>query len=114
VREILVMPDQRRLADTGFRSAICCRRSQAPATDTATAVRRPPAKSHGRHVAMQSGGAAAVAALPVILPDGESVSLSEIATVTLGEGRGLSIYFLTAEKPLKLLSTVSRGQSCRT
>jgi multidrug efflux pump subunit AcrB len=34
---------------------------------------------------MQSGGAAAVAALPVILPDGESISLSEIATVTLGE-----------------------------
>jgi len=85
VREILVMPDQRRLAGYGlsFGDLLQAIR-KPPATDTA--VRRPPAKSHGRHVAMQSGGAAAVAALPVILPDGESVSLSEIATVTLGEG----------------------------
>jgi multidrug efflux pump subunit AcrB len=84
VREILVMPDQRRLAGYGlsFGDLLQAIR-KPPATDTA--VRRPPAKSHGRHVAMQSGGAAAVAALPVVLPDGESVSLSEIATVTLGE-----------------------------
>jgi len=85
VREILVMPDQRRLAGYGlsFGDLLQAIR-KPPATDTA--VQRPPAKRHGRHVAMQSGGAAAVAALPVTLPDGESVSLSEIATVTLGEG----------------------------
>jgi multidrug efflux pump subunit AcrB len=84
VREILVMPDQRRLAGYGlaFGDLLQAIR-KGPATDTP--VRRPPSKSRGRHVAMQSGGAAAVAALPVILPDGESISLSEIATVTLGE-----------------------------
>ncbi|WP_372523354.1 efflux RND transporter permease subunit [Sulfuricaulis sp.] len=85
VREILVMPDQRRLAGFGlsFGDLLQAIR-KGPATDTP--VRRLPAKSRGRHVAMQSGGAAAVAALPVILPGGESISLSEIATVTLGEG----------------------------
>lgn len=85
VREILVMPDQRRLAGFGlsFGDLLQAIR-KGPATDTP--VRRPPAKRRGRHVAMQSGGAAAVAALPVILPGGESISLSEIATVTLGEG----------------------------
>jgi len=84
VREILVMPDQRRLAGFGlsFGDLLQAIR-KGPATDTP--VRRPPAKSRGRQVAMQSGGAAAVAALPVILPGGESISLSEIATVTLGE-----------------------------
>ncbi len=84
VREILVTPDQRRLAGFGlsFGDLLQAIR-KGSATDTP--VRRPPAKSRGRHVAMQSGGAAAVAALPVILPGGESISLSEIATVTLGE-----------------------------
>jgi len=63
--------------------------------DLLQAIRKPPAtdyrgsasagKEPRRHVAMQSGGAAPWR-LPVILPDGESVSLSEIATVTLGEG----------------------------
>jgi len=85
VREILVMPDQRRLAGYGlsFGDLLQAIR-KGPATDTP--VRRPPTKSRGRHVAMQSGGAASVAALPVILPGGESISLSEVATVTLGEG----------------------------
>src|SRR3989344_4731208 len=85
VREILVMPDQRRLAGYGlsFGDLLQAIR-KGPAADTP--VRRPPTKSRGRHVAMQSGGAAAVAALPVILRGGESISLSEIATVTLGEG----------------------------
>jgi multidrug efflux pump subunit AcrB len=85
MREILVRPDQRRLAGYGlsFGDLLQAIR-KGPASDTAT--RHPPAKNHGRRMTMQSGGAAAVAALPVILPDGESISLSEVATVTLGEG----------------------------
>jgi multidrug efflux pump subunit AcrB len=84
-REILVLPDQRRLAGYGISFGDLLQAiHKGPATDSP--VRRPPLKGRGRHVAMQSGGAAAVAALPVILPDGESISLSEIATVTLGEG----------------------------
>ena len=84
MREILVLPDQRRLAGYGlsFDDLLQAIR-KGPASDTA--IRLPLEKNHGRRVAMQSGGAAAVAALPVILPDGESISLSEIAVVTLGE-----------------------------
>jgi len=101
VREILVMPDQRRLAGYGlaFGDLLQAIR-KGPAADTP--VRRPPAKSRGRHVAMQSGGAAAVAALPVILPDGESISLSEIATITLGEGERPEHFSFGGKEAVKL------------
>ena len=101
VREILVMPDQRRLAGYGlaFGDLLQAIR-KGPATDTP--VRRPPAKNRGRQVAMQSGGAAAVAALPVILPDGESISLSEIATVTLGEAERPEHFSFGGKEAVKL------------
>ena len=101
VREILVMPDQRRLAGYGlaFGDLLQAIR-KGPAADTP--ARRSPAKSRGRHVAMQSGGAAAVAALPVILPDGENISLSEIATITLGEGERPEHFSFGGKEAVKL------------
>lgn len=84
VREILVMPDQRRLAGFGlsFGDVLQAIR-KGPGADVR--VRAPSAKGRGRRETMQSGNAAAVAAMPVILPGGESVRLSEVARVTLGE-----------------------------
>jgi multidrug efflux pump subunit AcrB len=43
-----------------------------------------------------------VASLPVILPDGESVSLSEIATVTLGEGARPEHFLLDSREAVKV------------
>lgn len=102
IREILVMPDQRRLAGYGLSFGDLLQSiRKGPVTDTA--VRRSPAKSRGRHrMAMQSGGAAAVAALPVILPDGESISLSEISTVTLGEGERPEHFRFGGKEAVKL------------
>ncbi len=84
VREILVQPDQRRLAGYGLSFGDLLQAIQK-GPEAGVPVRRPPARGRGRHVPMLSGGAAAVAALPVMLPDGEAVALSEVAAITLNE-----------------------------
>ncbi len=82
VREILVMPDQRRLAGYGLSFE-----------DLLQAIRRnpeaeprfhpSPVKSRSRREPVQTGDLAAVAAVPVPLPDGESIHLSEVARLAL-------------------------------
>ncbi|MCR4300994.1 MAG: efflux RND transporter permease subunit, partial [Sulfuricaulis sp.] len=82
VREILVMPDQRRLAGYGLSFE-----------DVLQAIRRNPeaeprlhpsrVKSRSRRESVQTGDLAAVAAVPVLLPDGESIRLSEVARLAL-------------------------------
>ncbi|MDO8705848.1 MAG: efflux RND transporter permease subunit [Sulfuricaulis sp.] len=80
VREVLVMPDQRRLAGFGLAfSDVLQALRKNPDADAGT---RAPA-AMGRRAAMLSGNVAAVAALPVILPGGESIALSEAAKVVL-------------------------------
>lgn len=84
VREIVVRPDQRRLAGfgIGFDDVIqALQKRREPEARIAT----PPVKHRRGREAMQSGNVAAVAALPVTLPGGESIPLSEAADVTLGE-----------------------------
>lgn len=82
VREILVSPDQRRLAGFGlsFGDVLQAVR-KTPEADAGTRV--PRLKGRARHELIQSGNAAAVAAMPVALPSGESVPLSEVARITL-------------------------------
>ncbi|HJV94411.1 MAG TPA: efflux RND transporter permease subunit, partial [Albitalea sp.] len=84
VREIVVLPDQRQLAGfgIGFDDILqALQKGREPEARVAT-----PAVKHrrGREV-MQSGNVAAVVALPVTLPSGESIPLSEVADVALGE-----------------------------
>jgi multidrug efflux pump subunit AcrB len=86
-REIVVRPDQRRLAGfgIGFDEVIQALRNER---EPQARISAPPMKRrHGREV-MQSGNVAAVAAMPVTLPNGESIPLSEVADVTLGEAAG--------------------------
>ena len=82
VREILVMPNQRRLA--GFGLAFSDVLQALRKNPDADAGARAPA-TMGRRAAMLSGNVAAVAALPVILPGGESIALSEAAQVVLSQ-----------------------------
>lgn len=78
VREILVMPDQRRLAGYGlsFEDLLQAIRKN-PEVDSR--VSQSPVKKRNRRDPMLSGSLAALAAVPVILPDGESIQLSEVA-----------------------------------
>jgi multidrug efflux pump subunit AcrB len=82
VREILVLPDQRRLAGYGlsFEDLLQAIRKNPEADPRARAA---PVKGRSRRELVQSGNLAAVAALPVMLPGGESIQLSEVAGLTL-------------------------------
>lgn len=84
VREVLVMPDQRRLAGLGLSfSDVLQAIRKAPEADAG--IHTPAVKSRGRREKLSSGNAAAVAAMPVMLPSGESLPLAEIAQITLTE-----------------------------
>jgi multidrug efflux pump subunit AcrB len=82
VREILVLPDQRRLAGYGlaFEDLLQAIRKNPEADPRARAA---PVKGRSRREPVQSGNLAAVAALPVMLPGGESIHLAEVAGLTL-------------------------------
>jgi multidrug efflux pump subunit AcrB len=82
VREILVLPDQRRLAGYGlsFEDLLQTIRRNPEADSRAGAA---PVKKRFRREPVQSGNLAAVAALPVMLPGGETIYLSEVAGLTL-------------------------------
>ncbi|MHB8623022.1 MAG: efflux RND transporter permease subunit [Sulfuricaulis sp.] len=83
VHEVLVMPDQRRLAGLGlsFGDVLQAIR-KAPEADAG--IHTPPVM-RSRREKMPSGNAAAVAAMPVMLPSGESLPLAEIAQISLTE-----------------------------
>ncbi|MBI5783316.1 MAG: efflux RND transporter permease subunit [Gammaproteobacteria bacterium] len=84
VREILVMPDQRRLAGYGlsFEDLLQAIRKN-PEVDSR--VSQIPLKKRIRREPMLSGSLAALAAIPVVLPDGESIRLSEVARLALSQ-----------------------------
>ncbi|MEW6331441.1 MAG: efflux RND transporter permease subunit, partial [Pseudomonadota bacterium] len=86
VREILVQPDQRRLAGYGlsFDDLLQAIRRNPEADPQA---RTAPVKGKGRsrREAVYSGNLAAVAALPVTLPDGTRIQLAEVAGLTLSQ-----------------------------
>ncbi|MDH5512061.1 MAG: efflux RND transporter permease subunit, partial [Gammaproteobacteria bacterium] len=82
VREILVMPDQRRLAGYGlsFEDLLQAIRRDP---DAEPGLRQSPLKSRSRREPVPTGDLATVAAVPVLLPDGESIRLSEVARLAL-------------------------------
>lgn len=81
-REILVMPDQRRLAGYGlsFEDLLQVIRKNPEVTSRVSETRM---KKRSRREPILSGSLAALAAIPVVLPDGESIRLSEVARLTL-------------------------------
>jgi len=91
VREIQVLPDQRRLAGFGlsFGDVLQAVR-KTPEADAGTHAPFP--KGRARREQIQSGNAAAVAAMPVALPSGESIPLSEVARITLRHEAGPGTY----------------------
>ena len=101
VREIVVLPDQRRLAGfgIGFDDVIqALQKGREPEARIATPLVQ---RRRGRD-AMQSGNVAAVAAMPVTLPSGESIPLSEVADVTLGEETRTERVLLNGAEAVKL------------
>lgn len=114
VREILVMPDQRRLAGYGlsFEDLLQAIRKNPEATPGNL---RLPGKSRSRRDPVQTGNLASVAAVPVLLPSGESIHLSEVARLALShqplaanpEGDGQASVKVTVHKqPEAALSDV--------
>ena len=83
-REILVMPDQRRLAGYGlsFEDLLQAIRKNPEVDPRASQL---PVRKKGRREPILSGSLAAVAAIPVVLPDGESIRLSEVARLVLNQ-----------------------------
>lgn len=73
-REILIQPDQRRLAGSGlgFDDLIAAAQHGEPA----------PGRRSARRTAIATGGVESVAARAVRLPNGESIALSEVAGVS--------------------------------
>ncbi len=101
VREVLVTPNQRLLAGSGLSFSDVLRAIRnTPDADAGT--RPPPAKGRSRRMTMPSGNIAAVAAIPVALPSGESIPLSEVAKVTLSEEVTPSHFHLDGEKAIKV------------
>lgn len=101
VREVLVTPNQRLLAGSGLSFSDVLRAIRnAPDADAGT--RSPPAKGRDRRLTMPSGNIAAVAAIPVALPSGESIPLSEVAKVTLTEEVTPSHFHFDGEEAIKV------------
>lgn len=81
VREIVVMPDQRRLAGLGL-SFEDLRLAIRKNPELTVPGRSLPAKSRSPREPVQAGNLTAVSAIPVPLPDGESVHLGEVARLS--------------------------------
>ncbi|MHB8535156.1 MAG: efflux RND transporter permease subunit [Sulfuricaulis sp.] len=102
LREILVSPDQRRLAGYGlsFGDVLQAVR-KTPEADAGT--RAPPIKGRARREPIQSGNAAAVAAMPVALPSGESIPLSEVTRITLRQEASPGSFHFENEPAVKVI-----------
>ena len=101
VREIVVRPDQRRLAGFGIGFDDIIQALQKAREPEARISTPPVMHRHGREL-MQSGNVAAVAAMPLTLPSGESIPLSEVAEVTLGEETGAGRVSPNGAEPVTL------------
>ena len=101
VREIVVRPDQRRLAGfgIGFDDII---QGLQKAREPEARISTPPVMHPRGRAVMQSGNVAAVAAMPLTLPSGESIPLSEVAEVTLGEETGAGRVSPNGAEPVTL------------
>ncbi len=101
VREILVVPDQQRLAGYGlsFEDLLQAIRKN-PEVDSR--VSQSPVKKRTRREPMLSGSLAAVAAVPVALPDGESIRLSEVARLTLTQESSSTLLRTDAAEAVKV------------
>ncbi|BAV33330.1 acriflavin resistance protein [Sulfuricaulis limicola] len=101
VREILVLPDQRRLAGYGlsFEDLLQAIRKNPEADSQARAA---PVKGRSRREPVQSGNLAALAALPVMLPGGESIHLSEVAGLTLSQEPGPALLWVDGAEAVRV------------
>lgn len=101
VREILIMPDQRRLAGFGlsFEDLLQAIRRNPEAQPR---FRPSPVKSQSRRESVQTGDLAAVAALPVPLPDGENIRLSEVARLVLTHQPSAAIPEVKEQQAIKV------------
>lgn len=102
VREVLVLPDQRRLAGFGLSFGdILQAVRKTPEADAGTHAPFP--KGRNRREQIQSGNAVAVATMPVVLPSGESIPLSEVARITLRHEAGSGTYRFEGGQAVKVV-----------
>ncbi len=101
VREIQVVPDQRRLAGLGL-----------ALDDVVAAVRNGEAQSSGGYlVAAAHSGSAAIGALPVRLASGDTLSLSEVARVQESTDNAGPIIRFDGNPAVRLVVTRAPGKS---
>lgn len=91
VREIVIMPDQGRLAGLGLSFSDIIQAIQK-GRDSGVPVSVLPRKTLRRRELMPLGNVASVAAMPVALPSGENLSLSEVAKIILKEQTRTDIF----------------------
>ncbi len=91
VREIVIMPDQGRLAGLGLSFGDIIQAVQK-GRDSGVQVSVLPKKNLHRRELMPLGNVANVAAMPVALPSGENLSLSEVAKIILKEQARTDIF----------------------
>ena len=104
VHEILVVPDQRRLAGHGLDFGDVLKAlGRNPASKTE--ILASPAAGPDRPETVLTGDVAAVAAVPVILPSGESIPLSEIARIQLSEEIKSSLLAPDGAQPVSVIIT---------
>ena len=108
LREILVQPEQRRLAGFGlsFDDVFKAIR-KTPQADAG--MHAPSPKGRARRELIQSGNAAAVAGMPVALPSGESIPLSEVARIVLRTESDPGTFRFDGEQAVKI--TVQKQSS---
>jgi multidrug efflux pump subunit AcrB len=86
INEVLVQPDQRRLAGFGLSFGDLVRAiKKGNSAERAPIVMPPTAHKPAARTPLRPGSVSAVGALPVSLPGGESISLSEVARIVPGE-----------------------------
>ncbi|MEK7206710.1 MAG: efflux RND transporter permease subunit [Pseudomonadota bacterium] len=86
IHEVLVQPDQRRLAGFGLSFGDLVRAiKKGNSAERAPIVMLPKSRKPAARTPLRPGSVSAVGALPVSLPGGESISLSEVARIVPGE-----------------------------
>jgi multidrug efflux pump subunit AcrB len=110
IHELLVQPDQRRLAGFGLSFDDLVRAiKKGNSTDRASSAAQPAARKPVTRTPLRLGSASAVGAFPVSLPGGESISLSEVARIAPTEESARTRIRFNGAEGIKVSVAAQRG-----
>jgi len=110
IHEVLVQPDQRRLAGFGLSFGDLVRAiKKGNRTEHAPIAMQPMVRKPAARTSLRPGSASAIGALPVSLPGGESISLSEVARIVPDEESARTRVRFNGAEGIKVLVGAQRG-----